>query len=361
MNHTNILKRSWHILWAYRALWVFGFILALTTGSAGSPGSNANTGVQFREDNQSSQSEFFGGRFQENFDQLGQKVEELVERGWTPELQHTLIVAGIILVVVIILLTVIFTFLRYISEAALIKMVDDYEESGEKRSVREGFRMGWSREAWRMFLIDLVISLPLVIVFGAVIAGLIVLMFVGFSNGNTPGIIGGVAGIGFMFLLIFIGVLVGLVLQVLTRYFYRACALDGYGVFDSIRVGFRLARDHFKDTGIMALIMLGINIAWPIVMIPVFILVFLGSLLLGGGTAAAVGGLTGVFAPNPDMSAWVWTIGTGLFVFITAMSLPMSFFRGLKLTYQSSAWTLAYREVRASEVLGHVGNEPAEA
>ena len=38
----------------------------------------------------------------------------------------------------------------------------------------------------------------------------------------------------------------------------------------------RLVRDNFKDTGILALIMLGINIAWPIVMIPLFILVFPG-------------------------------------------------------------------------------------
>ncbi len=29
----KILGRSWHILWAYRMLWVFGFILALTTGA----------------------------------------------------------------------------------------------------------------------------------------------------------------------------------------------------------------------------------------------------------------------------------------------------------------------------------------
>ena len=30
----KILKRSWHILWNYRMLWVFGFILALTVGLA---------------------------------------------------------------------------------------------------------------------------------------------------------------------------------------------------------------------------------------------------------------------------------------------------------------------------------------
>ena len=29
---TKILKRSWHILWNYRTLWIFGFILALAMG-----------------------------------------------------------------------------------------------------------------------------------------------------------------------------------------------------------------------------------------------------------------------------------------------------------------------------------------
>ena len=33
MKHTEILKRSWHTMLQYRALWFFGFILALTTVS----------------------------------------------------------------------------------------------------------------------------------------------------------------------------------------------------------------------------------------------------------------------------------------------------------------------------------------
>ena len=361
MNHSNILKRSWQILWAYRALWVFGFILAFTTASGGSYNGGSNTSMRYQNDTESGQTEFFNGRFQEMFDDLGHQMQDITAQGWTPELSRTVIITAVVIFVIILALSVFFTFLRYISETALIKMVDEYEDSGEKRGIREGFRMGWSREAWRLFLIDLVISIPMMIVFGGLIAVLIVIMVYGFTIGNTPGIIGGVAGIGMLFLLIFMAVLLGALIQVLNRYFYRACVLDGNGVFDSIRTGFRLAKDHFKDTGILALIMLGINIAWPIVMIPLFILVFLGSILVGGGTAAAVGGLTGVFAPDPSTAAWIWTIATGLFVFIMALSLPMSFLRGLKLTYQSSAWTLAYREVLAGEVLGDVGEKPAEA
>ena len=360
MRHSNILKRSWQILWAYRALWVFGFILALTTGSGGT-GSSSNSNFRFQDNNQSTPTEGFSGHFQEMFEGMGQQMQDYVDQGWTADLTRNVIVVAVVIIVIIFVLSVVFTFLRYISETALIKMVDDYEESGEKRGIREGFRMGWSREAWRLFLIDLIVSLPLVIVFGAVIAGLVAIMVFGFTNGDTPGIIGGVAGIGMMFLVVLLIVLVGVVIQVLSRYFYRACVLDGNGVIDSIRVGFRLARDHFKDTGILALIMLGINIAWPIVMIPVFILVFIGSLVLGGGTAAAVGGLSGVFASDPSKAAVVSTIFSGGLIFIIALSIPLAFFRGLKLTYQSSAWTLAYREVRVTELLGDGEEAPVEA
>ena len=36
MDHIKILKSAWYILWSYRALWVFGLILALA--GAGSHG-----------------------------------------------------------------------------------------------------------------------------------------------------------------------------------------------------------------------------------------------------------------------------------------------------------------------------------
>ena len=31
MNYQKVLKRSWDMVWRYRALWLFGAILALTT------------------------------------------------------------------------------------------------------------------------------------------------------------------------------------------------------------------------------------------------------------------------------------------------------------------------------------------
>ena len=48
MDPVKILKRAWHILWSYRALWVFGLILALT--AAGSSGGSGNNGARYSGD-----------------------------------------------------------------------------------------------------------------------------------------------------------------------------------------------------------------------------------------------------------------------------------------------------------------------
>jgi hypothetical protein len=352
MNHSNILKRSWQILWAYRALWVFGFLLALTTAS-GNPGSNSGTRFNRNQSQQAapSQSEDWNRLFRGDFTHMGERLEQLVERGMTPDLQRNLIIAAIVIAMVVFFLFVLFTILRYLSEVSLIKMVNDYEDTGEKYSVRKGFRLGWSRAAWRLFLIDLLFAIPLVIVIGGLIAAAAVLVIAGINSGRTTGIVAVVAGIGLVFLLLFIAVLVAVVLTVLSRYFYRSCVLDDQGVFDSIRQGYGLARRHLKDTGIMALIMLGINIAFPILMLPIGLLLLVTSLIFGGGSALAVGGLTGLFSGDPSLASILSTILVGGTVFIIFLAIPLNFLRGLKLTYQSNAWTLAFRELKALEAL----------
>ena len=47
MNYSQILKRAWTILWSYRALWIFGFFIALATPSVQNLSNNVN--YQFNE------------------------------------------------------------------------------------------------------------------------------------------------------------------------------------------------------------------------------------------------------------------------------------------------------------------------
>ena len=56
INIGKILKRSWYILWNYRILWIFGILLALTTGG----GNSGNSGSSSRS-SQNDPNGFQGG------------------------------------------------------------------------------------------------------------------------------------------------------------------------------------------------------------------------------------------------------------------------------------------------------------
>ena len=73
MDHTKVLKRAWHILWHYRVLWLFGFLLALTTASYGSTGPSFTTsGADFDR-------EFRGYRLEDADPDLQRNLEQAVE------------------------------------------------------------------------------------------------------------------------------------------------------------------------------------------------------------------------------------------------------------------------------------------
>ena len=65
-----------------------------------------------------------------------------------------------VFILVMMVVGIVLAIARYVSETAVIRMVDEYETSGNKMTVRQGFRIGWSRTAWRLFLINLIVNLP---------------------------------------------------------------------------------------------------------------------------------------------------------------------------------------------------------
>src|SRR5688572_15886691 len=147
MNHINILKRALNITINYRALWIFGMLLALTTGSGsgnggGGNGSSPNTDPNFNWQNP------FG-----EFPQLSQELANM----WV-----SIAIGVAVLNLVLILVG---SIARYVSETALIRMVDEHENNGEQLTIRQGFRLGWSRAAWKMFLMDLLVGVSFVTIF----------------------------------------------------------------------------------------------------------------------------------------------------------------------------------------------------
>jgi len=325
MDHLKVLKRAWEITWRYRVLWVFGIILALTTAGGG-------RGPQYS----------FNG---EDFSPGGEFPLPAIP----PEVSSTLIAIGVGLACVIVILIIASVVARYVAETALIRMVDDYEETGEKRSVRQGFRLGWSRTALRLFLINLLIGLPVALAFILLFLLALAPLLLWTTKSKAAGAVGTVTTIGLFFLFVLLAIIVRVVLSLLMHFFRRVCALEELGVIESIRQGYTVVRQHLKDVGIMWLIMVGLGLGWILVMIPVTILLVIVAAMLGGLPALLVGGLASLAFEGAV--PWILAGAVGIPIFILVVAVPGLFLGGLAEVFKSSVWTLTYRELRALESL----------
>jgi len=353
----KILQRAWYILWNYRTLWVFGLILALAT--AGSSG-GGNNGVQWREDSQSYQAPP-PESMHEFFNDFNREMEKLFREG-IPEVDISgeaftafLWIIGIF-VVFMIIVGIIVAIARYVSETAVIRMVDEYEGTGNKMTVRQGFRIGWSRTAWRLFLINLIVNLPVILFFLILlIAGVVI--FLAVVNGNASfTAVSVVSMIGLIFLAIFVVIILSIILGLLRHFFWRVCVLEDAGVGESLRRGFAMVRENWKSVGLMWLVMIGLGIAWIvvsiiaiIVTIPVVIVTSIIAAIVAAIPALLLVGIFSLFLGGP--LPW---IAAGLFIlplfFVIAFS-PWLMLGSWQTVYTSTVWTLTYREIKALPAL----------
>ncbi len=349
MDHIQILKRSWHTMWRYKALWIFGFILALTTFSwesamlFGDNNSGQGSTVQYElsEGDREWLAKNLDLHFNESFNITGEDMAEFIQN----EVIQAVVLILILVMVVIFLMILVGLLLRYLSETALIKMVNDYEKTGSKYGIRQGLRMAWSRSAWRLFLIDLAVYLPAIIL-SLVLFALVVVPIVALATtGTATGIAGAIAAGGLFFLVLALTIIAAAVLSVLARLAHQACVIDNLGVADSIRGSYSVIRANVKDVGLMWLIMIGINLTWPFLMIPVVILLVGLGILLGGALAALVGGIGSL--ATAGAGAWITAGVLGAILFLLILVAPLALLTGIREVFQSSAWTLTYRELRA--------------
>ena len=96
MDHTKILKRAWHILWQYRVLWVFGFILALTTASYSSTGTSYNfSSRDFNWDRSRYQLEELDPELQKDLEEIVEGMVRFIEDGIPSDVSNTVIAIAI--------------------------------------------------------------------------------------------------------------------------------------------------------------------------------------------------------------------------------------------------------------------------
>jgi len=354
----KIIKRAWYILWSYRALWVFGLVLALVAGS--SAGQGSNNSYQYQQGPHENP-QVSPQSVQEAFRDFQREINKLFEQG-IPDINASgkdlttfLWIVGAF-VLAMLALGIVVAIARYVSETAVIRMVDEYESTSNKMTVRQGLRIGWSNTAWRLFLINLIVSLPAIaLALVLLVAG--VGVFFAVLNGNADfAAFSIVSTIVLIFLTIFVVVILTILLHLLRNFFWRICVLENASVSESLRRGFAMVLENWKNVGLMWLVMIGLGIVWAvasvilfIVTIPVVIVtavlailvIVLPFLLLVGAFSLFVGGVL------------PWIAG-GLFVaplFFTLAFSPWLLLGSWQAVYTSTVWTLTYREIKALPVI----------
>jgi hypothetical protein len=349
MRHTLILKKAWRNVVSYRGLWILGILLALTTFSGkgaylvGQRDQHEFSGegitVEPRDD------ETFWQALERTMETEFADVDRDLERFFATEFgigmnsrvgTYLTILIGAALV-----LYIAGRVARYVSETALIHMVDRHEGSGERLSVRQGLRLGWSRAAWRLFLIDLVITIAAaaagIVLFGLVLSPVALWI----NGGETAVIVGGLLTASLLLLAIFVVIIFAGLVTLVRMMARRACALEGLTVTGSIRRGYAMVRTSLKDVILMGLATAGINGIWPAVIGTAALLLLSAGLAIGALPVVILAGLS-------DPATLPAAILGGAF-FILVMVAPLVFLEGLLRVFFSSVWTLAYRQLRDLE------------
>jgi hypothetical protein len=370
MNHTKVLKRGWHTLWHYRALWIFGIILALVTFSW-------KTAALFDDDSDWERQgvtitrlpgetfpEAFRRTMQQEVDEANRELNALFAKGLGIGLRVNVLAIFAVLIGLVTIAFVVAKIARYVSETALIRMVGEYQETGERLSVWQGLRLGWSRSAGRLFLIDLLVDV-LAVLAGILLFGLIFVPLPLWVNGSE-GVIFTFAFLtaGLFFVAIGVVIVAATVACVLKRLARQACALEGLGVTEAIRRGGWTLWQHLKDAGLMWLIAFGLRVVWSVAMVPVVLLLVGAGLMLGGLPGIAAGGLAGLVA-TADAPVFV-ALALGISIFLLVLVGPLVLLGGLRQVFVSSLWTLTYQELQSlesseSEPLPAIGASGLEA
>ncbi|MCS6994062.1 MAG: hypothetical protein NZP74_09570 [Anaerolineales bacterium] len=356
----KILARSWNILWNYRILWVFGFMLALATGSGGGGGNSG--GYSGREEGAHFQTwsgleKLQGATPRQVFDELlrlaGEALRQL-QAQYPVEFQMGL-AAIVFALIVFSLFGLALTVLRYVAETAVIRMVDEYEQSETKVGFWQGWRYGWSRTAWRVFLVDVVVNLPallLVLVILLVIWWIFSAALSGVRASLVTALIG---GIGLVFVTVIVLVVILALLRVLGYLAWRFIVLEQQSTLDSLRSAFELAKRQWKNVGLMWLVMIGVSIAWALAffiliwpLLAVSILTAVAGFLTALFPALLTAGAAALFSA-PDYWPWIFAAITAAPIFFTIAFAPIFLVSGWFYIYQSSVWTLTYRELKVLE------------
>jgi hypothetical protein len=314
MDQMAIVKRAWEIMRRYKVLWIFGILFAITGGRGGVNGPTYSLSAN-------------------DFDRAPFRHLPWLRDVWQPQALLGIVALCCCLLFLIFIALLI---VHYVSRAALIRGVDQIEETGSALTWREGLRLGWTGRTFRLWLLELIVG----IIFGlgalvllVLAASPLLLLLTDTNGGRVVGIVLTVM-LGLLVLLALI--VAGIILSVLQEFWSREVLLADRNIGDALSSGYALVRRRARDIGGMWLVMLGIGIGFGLLMIPVGLAV----LALAGGLGGGLGYLIYEMADSGP-----WAVAAGLPVFLIIFLIPMCLIGGLYSVFTSSAWTLAYRQV----------------
>ncbi len=357
-NIGNILKRAWKILWNYKVLWIFGFLMVLTGANGGSSGGSGGSSSNYRFTPQTSGASnnlpgMIGGWsnsarlwLEQNFGSWFSSEQATL---------NTIMWVIIVLAIIAVGINLLFSLVRYPAETAVMRMVDENDANGSKVSFKQGWQLGWNGRAFRVWLIDTVLATPVLLVAILVMVGVLVTInrlgidAASFNQLNW-------ARLGAWVLLAVVLVvpfaLFMVALGMLREFVVRYAAIDGLGFGQSFSKGWSLFKKDFKDIFITWLVLLGIGIGLGIVMILVAILLVpaYAVMAIPGAIVSAIPGaiayaITTLFNAN----VWPWIVGglVALPIFLVFVFSPLTFVGGWVAIFNSNVWTLAFRQIKA--------------
>lgn len=263
MDYGGLLKRALNIVKENPYLILLGIVISLTNGGGGSSSNYSMSDDQMEQ--------IFGS---------GQVMEQL-------EAWMGFAVAAIVgLLCVLLIVFIVLWFVGQIARGGLIAGVESIEDS-HGFSLGDSWRAGWHKK-WTLVGIGLVLLIPVLLLILLGVGGLFVFFGAAFGVGDwlSPAAMFGNAMFGFIGVLC-IFVPVALFIGLWSEFAYRACMLEGTGVFASYGRGWHVLIDNIGPVIVIVLIRIGIGIALflPTLMVSLCCLLWPVLILLQGAVS----------------------------------------------------------------------------
>lgn len=309
MGYGELLQQAWNVTWQQRRVWLFGALLALFGGAAGSGGQFNNLNFYI-----SLLSSLTG--------------EMVVEPAFTESLVFVLVNALLALGGLWLLGGLV---LRPMMISAVIALVQQAQE-GTPLAWGDGWRYAWSRRSWGVFLIEVLVRLPIgALYIGTFCATFLPLLLFTFDS-NPVRLLGGVATGGGLIIWALLSFLFGFFVTPFVEICWRFAVLFGHKPSRSLRLAYALLRQRLAAfagaVGVMLVIdLLGRSLS-----------LFSTGILL---SVSFIGTLFVTSLFSDTAFAWIGFL-FGLMIVLVGV-LPMLLVNGIFWIFHFSLWSLIFK------------------